>query len=244
MMLSDADLWGRLQETAIGPEEAALSFADRLARDNGWTRGFACRVIEEYRRFLYLCCVAGHPVTPSDEVDQAWHQHLTCTRSYWDDLCGGVLGRPLHHDPTRGGPEERRKHDARYRTTLEVYAREFGEAPPADIWPDAAARFGKRHVRIDRDAVWMIDKARSGRALGLGFAGLSLALGLTACAQIAADLGSMTMAERVVLVVFLGILVIGLFRWSRMTPEARARERSHGSGCGSGGDSGCGSGCD
>jgi hypothetical protein len=241
MMLSDPDLWCRLRGVAIDPEEAALPFAGRLARDNGWTKGFACRVIEEYRRFLYLCCVAGHPVTPSDEVDQAWHQHLTYTRSYWDELCGDVLRRPLHHVPTRGGPDERARYAAQYRDTLDLYRREFGEAPPAEIWPDAATRFGRRYVRIDRDAVWTIDKDRYRRAIGLGFGGMSLALGLTACAQIAADVGTMSVAEKVVIVAFLAVVVGGLIRWTRMTPEERARQSRDGGGCG---DSGCGGGCD
>ena len=63
------------------------------------------RVIEEYRKFLYLLASAGHPVTPSDQVDQAWHLHLTYTRSYWEDLCEKTIGKPLHHGPTKGGAE-------------------------------------------------------------------------------------------------------------------------------------------
>ena len=86
----------------------------RLARDNGWTFEFAERVVEEYRRFAFLAKTAGHPVTPSDEVDQMWHLHLTYTRSYWDDFCGRVLEAPLHHDPTQGGRAEGEKFDDWY----------------------------------------------------------------------------------------------------------------------------------
>ena len=42
----------------------------------------------------------------SEQVDAAWHLHLTYTRSYWDRFCKETLGQPLHHDPTRGGPAE------------------------------------------------------------------------------------------------------------------------------------------
>ena len=46
----------------------------------GWTHEQALEAIEEYRRFCFLACVAGAAVTPSDQVDEVWHQHLTHTR--------------------------------------------------------------------------------------------------------------------------------------------------------------------
>src|SRR5206468_10253830 len=98
-------------------------------------------VLNEYRRFLFLNSVAGHVVCPSEDVDAAWHQHLIYSRSYWDELCRSTLGRPLHHDPTSGGPEECRKHWTMYRRTLESYRRVFGEEAPSDIWPAALDRF-------------------------------------------------------------------------------------------------------
>ncbi|MFN7741158.1 MAG: glycine-rich domain-containing protein [Cyanobacteriota bacterium] len=60
-------------------------------------------MLGEYRRFLFLAMQAGHPVSPSRPVDLAWHQHLLDTRSYWQEFCPRVLGRPLHHTPSRGG---------------------------------------------------------------------------------------------------------------------------------------------
>ncbi len=44
-------------------------------------------MFDEYRRFAFLAATAGHPVTPSDAVDQAWHLHLTYSRDYWDRFC-------------------------------------------------------------------------------------------------------------------------------------------------------------
>ncbi len=76
---------------------AQLPFTARLAREQGWTHVFAGRVVTEYKRFVVLAMLAGHPVTPSEEVDQAWHLHLVYTRSYWQGLCRDVLGRELHH---------------------------------------------------------------------------------------------------------------------------------------------------
>src|SRR5262249_54080012 len=105
-------------------------FVARLARENRWTIPPASRVIEEYPSFLFLAAAAAHPVTPSDQCAHAWHLHLLDSRSYWDRLCPEVLGRRLHHQPSRGGPAERAKFGAWYERTLESYRRLLGRAPP------------------------------------------------------------------------------------------------------------------
>lgn len=160
-MISDhAPLWGRLQ--AFNPDDPASPspFTRRLARENRWPLDHAHRVVEEYKRFAFLAVAAGHPVTPSDAVDQAWHLHLLYTRSYWDEFCGEVLRTPLHHGPTRGGAAESAKYHDWYARTLESYGRLFGEPPPADIWPPARVRFGRdlRFVRVNADSHWIVPR--------------------------------------------------------------------------------------
>ena len=83
---------------------------------------------------------AGHPVTPSDAVDQAWHLHLCYTRDYWQRFCPDVLGRDLHHGPTAGGRIEEHRYFDQYAATLASYESVFGEAAPVDLWPAAATR--------------------------------------------------------------------------------------------------------
>ena len=137
-----AELYQRIRGFPLDRPEHSLSFTDRLAVENGWSRAYAERVVEEYRKFAFLAIAAGHSVTPSDAVDQAWHLHLTYTRSYWDHFCKNVLQTPLHHGPTIGGRQERQKFAEWYRRTRESYRRFFKVQAPADIWPDEAIRFG------------------------------------------------------------------------------------------------------
>ncbi|MEM1044785.1 MAG: hypothetical protein AAGL24_01485 [Pseudomonadota bacterium] len=217
---------------------AALPFADRLAHENGWSRAHTDRVIDEYRRFLVLTVEADHAITPSDAVDQAWHLHLTYTRDYWDRLCGTLIGRPLHHGPTRGGADENRHFRTLYRQTLATYERLFGEAPPDDIWPETEVRFSGRYERIDRNAYWTIPKpTRLFSALrsrvGLGFATLLFStLGLAGLASatesLTADLTIWGLPWWVLSFVFAGVLVLAL------------SDKSGGSG---GCAAGCGGGC-
>lgn len=140
--LADHPVWNALSCYVIGPEDAALPFATRLARENGWSLALAERVIEEYRRFCFLAVTVSHPVTPSDAVDQVWHLHLTYTRDYWERFCPQVLGRALHHGPTAGGSDEQHRYFAQYAETLRSYERVFG-TPPADLWPEAGRRLNE-----------------------------------------------------------------------------------------------------
>ncbi|WP_380875470.1 glycine-rich domain-containing protein [Sphingomonas sp. DBB INV C78] len=136
----DHPIWQRISLHTIGPEDALLSFAARLSRENWWTDDYTARVIEEYRRFCFLAVTTGIEVTPSDQVDQAWHLHLTYSRDYWERFCPEVLGQSLHHCPTAGGPDERGRHFEQYAQTLRAYEQVFGAVPPADIWPSGAQR--------------------------------------------------------------------------------------------------------
>lgn len=175
------ELWERLLAHSIGPADAPLSFADRLARENRWSAPFTERVILEYKRFCYLACTAGHEVTPSDAVDQVWHLHLTYSRDYWGVFCPDVLGAELHHGPTAGGQVERTRYYDQYAQTFRSYEDAFGEAPPPDIWPGAGRRFGvdPQGLRVNPNDVMILDK----RLALLGTAGW-IALGIVIAVMI------------------------------------------------------------
>ena len=146
-----SDLWHRIKAHTIGPPDASLTFAARLARENRWSLPHAERVIGEYKRFCFLAITAGHEVTPSDAVDQAWHLHLTYSRDYWQNFCPNVLQSDLHHGPTKGGPVESQRFYHQYAATLAAYEAAFGSPPPTEIWPTAHRRFAvdPRGVRVN-----------------------------------------------------------------------------------------------
>lgn len=142
--MRDAELWKRLKALDLDDSAAttpAARFSFKLAKVHGWTPRYTERVIEEYRRYVYLAATSSEPMCPSEDVDEARHLHLTFTRSYWEELCGRVLKCELHHDPSRGGRDELSKHARMYQATLERYASEFGSEPPRDIWPPVPERF-------------------------------------------------------------------------------------------------------
>ena len=154
------DLYKRIQAFEIDEGDVQLTFPMRLARENAWAADYACQVVEEYKKFVFLWMVMEHPVTPSDQVDQVWHLHLTYTHSYWERFCNRVLQASLHHEPTKGGAAESEKFDGWYHQTLQSYEMLFGEPPPKDIWPSPTERFGRdlHFVRANTRQKWIVPK--------------------------------------------------------------------------------------
>ena len=145
-----ARLWQRLRTLRFDGGTGPRTFAVRLAQEQGWSAAYTARAVEEYRRFLLLFAleeksqreVGGQPgqepgvqIVPPATVDKVWHLHLLYTRSYWEELCQGILGLPLHHLPADGTTGDAAALNTVYRQTLASYRRVFGVDAPADIWP-------------------------------------------------------------------------------------------------------------
>ena len=156
-------LYTKIMEFDIDNGPVDLPFSERLALENGWSFEFAHRVVLEYKRFVYLLATANFPITPSDQIDQVWHLHLTYTESYWQRLWTEVVGRPLHHTPTRGGVDESDKFYSWYNRALENYQQAFGHAPPPDIWPSPKIRFGEdlNFQRVNTSRFWVVRKPKN-----------------------------------------------------------------------------------
>jgi hypothetical protein len=152
-----SSLWHRIQEYQFDDPTSAFPFSRKLAAENGWSHQFALRVLEEYRKFVYLGMNAGHKVSPSDAVDQAWHLHQLYSKEYWENFCPYILGRPFHHGPTKGG-EENPKFEHLYECTKSSYQRIFRTTPPEDIWPDTVTQFGREFLRLNTHDFLIIKK--------------------------------------------------------------------------------------
>ncbi len=239
--MDQAALWDKIQTFRVGSGTEELTFVQRLARENGWTLPYADRVYAEYLRFIFLAMVSEQPVTPSDQIDQAWHLHLCYSRSYWNDLCKDVLQRPLHHGPTAGGEAESSRYREQYSQTLVRYAEAFGHPAPRDIWPPVRKRFARRDrfERVNRGKVFIVPK----RVVVLGACTTVAATLLAGCEKF----WEQALTEENILIALVVILVL-LFIWGLFK---KSRNRRNGSCCsilgcggcssdGCGGDGGCG----
>lgn len=152
-------LWEKISNFTIDDENSNFKFSERLARENNWSIDYSKKVIDEYKKFIFLCCVTKTGVTPSDQVDQAWHLHLTYTKSYWIDFCKNTLEKEIHHNPTKGGESEANKFNDFYSKTKEDYKTLFEKEPLIEIWPSNENRFSEIDFkRINTQKNWIIKK--------------------------------------------------------------------------------------
>lgn len=160
MNTQHTELYQNIQRFSLDEPDAIFSFTHRLAKDNGWTIKYTQRVINEYKKFAFLAVIAGHPISPSAQVDQVWHLHLTYTHSYWDEFCGKILHKSLHHHPSSGGYSEQEKHRRWYNETLTSYKKIFNELPPIDIWQPSNIQFDKnvQFTRVNTRCYWIVPK--------------------------------------------------------------------------------------
>jgi hypothetical protein len=263
MTKEENTLWQKIEAFRLDDPDAGFQFSARLARENGWSLAYSHRVIAEYKKFIFMCCISPTGVTPSDPVDQAWHLHLTFTRSYWVDLCRDTIGKEIHHNPTKGGAQEAKKFDQFYTSSQTLYIDKFGITPPEDIWHNNQQRFSDIDFqRVNTGRYWLIKKPR------LSVARFTLLMLFIACAtfiQAAEDYGAP------LLMLGIGIAVmIGVYKWESNPNKGKGDKEGGGGGCstagcggdfgsssqhgghhgghdgghgGDGGHSGCGSGC-
>lgn len=100
----------------------------RVAKVHGYSEKDAANLVKEAKRMLYLSIVSDHPISPSVQVDDGWHEMLMFTRFYRDfaEFIGGFI----HHDPTPGPPDGGRL----YEKTKANYEKYFGEKPNPRYW--------------------------------------------------------------------------------------------------------------
>lgn len=252
--MKNLNTWKNLDEFNFSKLDCDLSFSTRLMRENQWTQVYADRVVHEYKRFAYLASVSDAPVTPSDQVDQAWHLHLIYTRNYWGAFTE-ILGKPLHHGPTNGGKIEADKYADQYQFTLDRYNEEFGEEPPSDIWPTAEERFSpnQHFIRLNAYEHFIVSKPNfSVRSVAAALSVLTLC-GVAVGGYTSADAAEIFGREFTTKSVFTGLSItilvlfllygLRLFLFGEKKKRRNGKDGGSGQGPGTGCGTGCGSGC-
>ena len=219
-----ATLLARIEAFGFSAADDPLGFESRLADDNGWTLGHALAVAAEYRRFLVLTQVAGHPVSPSPDVDEAWHLHLTRTVDY-GALCREVFGRFLHHEPSRAGGGDAATYRTMYADTLAAYLHAFDRRPPEAIWPDVDRRHAAKPVAAPWPSWTVPSNLQRGHRLGIAAIALAVVCGwLAHAAAIASVLPALPGAT------FAGVAVcvtplLAWLAWQGGAPARAASDR-------------------
>ncbi len=104
---------------------------NQCEKEYKWSLNYAQRVGKEYARFLSLRA-QNSQLSPSDDVDRMWHQHILNTQHY-ADYCNKIAGKFVHHDPTQANDQNLRK--VRLANTILSYHQKYGkDSEDAEIW--------------------------------------------------------------------------------------------------------------
>jgi hypothetical protein len=215
-------LWQRIVSFPFDAPDTQLPFSRRLARHNKWDYNFGLKAIEEYRKFIFLCCISPRGASPSKVIDEVWHLHLIYTQSYWEEFCGKTLNRNIHHYPSAGGPHERDKHENWRADTLDLYRSTFHAEPPPEFWYDKHSPTTLLHRFLKRIFFPPL---------------LLLFLFLTACNDTSDGFAPIIIG----FMIAIGSMITA--SGGNNSAEKRKKNESDNSSCGSSCSSGCGSGC-
>lgn len=236
ILLRNESLWEGIQGFSLDNPDATFPFSKKLAKEENWTLDFTQKAIEEYKKFVYLCCISPNGASPSEVVDKVWHLHLIYTQNYWEEFCPKILKQNLHHHPSNGGFEEKNKHENWFAETLKNYREIFSQEPSEDIWDNNVKK---------------LEPKKSWRKSKLFYFTLLLLL-VYSCSGFGSS-GIFTLFITVIIGSFLSIMI---FASSFGESGSRGKNNSNsnsdggsggGSSCGGGGSScgggGCGGGC-
>ena len=172
--LKDIGLWSRLSDYNFENIGGLTFFCRKLAEVNAWSFQYAEEVVKGYKKFVYLCCISSSRLSPSDAVDQAWHQHMLYSQEYWGEFCSNILKHDLHHVPSMGAIDEVEEHQASYQRTLDLYLKEFKQMPSQRLWPSYEFMFSDQvqMSRINLLDYWYFPRSRklTSRLIILGVA--------------------------------------------------------------------------
>lgn len=124
-------LWLKLNMMNADGLKAFAPLMDAMQKQWGQNAEMAQRVIEEYRKFLFLAMRAGHQVIPPGPVNDAWMTHLQTAQNFWENLGQMITERPMSQGADAS--QFASMADA-WKATLESYEKIFGMKPPMDIW--------------------------------------------------------------------------------------------------------------
>ena len=144
--LSDSELWQAVRDVplpdVVTPKNWFRSsktetFQERLSSKQNLTEESSRRLVEEYRRFLYLKAIDGGNLTPSKRVDEAWHLHMELAGEGWTQFCDEVLRFRIDHQTGLSKKEL----NENYARLFDLYRREFNQTPPSNIWPGESEKW-------------------------------------------------------------------------------------------------------
>lgn len=102
----------------------------RLSKTNGFAKDRVDRSVRMYRKFLALLLMYPDMMfaPPSQDADEAWHNHILFTKKYHAD-CNALFGSYRHHTPMDGENPEMGTADVNIREMWKKHDMETSKIP-------------------------------------------------------------------------------------------------------------------
>ncbi len=75
MKPAEQELYEKICHFNLDTPGVVFPFSYKLSWSCRWSEIYTVRVIQEYKRFLFLAMVADHIVSPSAPIDYVWHYY-------------------------------------------------------------------------------------------------------------------------------------------------------------------------
>lgn len=86
-------------------------------------------ILVEVLRFMHLVVLSGERLTPSQQVDLAWHEFILFTKLY-SEFCNAHFGRFIHHYPAHNDDNNKEG----FRKLHYYYKKHIGLNPNPKLW--------------------------------------------------------------------------------------------------------------
>ncbi len=99
--------------------------SERIQKNCGVSDKMVYPCVAEMIRFLSLISYSNEVLTPSQFIDNVWHEFILCTKAYYN-FCIKYFHCMIHHYP--GGTDE--ENIQQYKRTLDLYHEYYGSPNP------------------------------------------------------------------------------------------------------------------
>lgn len=160
MQYKEYPVWKFISNFPFDAPNAIETFPDRLARSGEWSTEHCHTVIEEYKKFLFLCATKEYQMVPPRSVDLAWSLHMEYYPTSWKSLQKFIPAKHIARSKifNRSEPDDEELFFNHYLATKDCYIEIFGERPPVTVWGMYDEEFEKKtSIIVGKDKPFTMD---------------------------------------------------------------------------------------
>lgn len=135
MQYKEYPVWKMLSSFPFDAPNSIETFPDRLTRLGGWDPEQTQLIINEYKRFLFLCATKEYMIVPSKAIDMAWSIHMEYYPLSFRQLCQFIPVQNIRREKFyKSESDDDQWIFTHYMQTKVIYVETFFEKAPVSVW--------------------------------------------------------------------------------------------------------------